>query len=488
VIPFGAIAAALAASRAFRNGRPSSTSVGAGLSILLRLVALIVWMVFLEGGPALAYLATAVFVPLMFPVAFLVYVLVPLGLPRVAYYFGRASLPILYAEEARAAGVFFGTLAELRSKSDDKRILEWLENRLSAARPARGIALTAAGLLAAARGKREAARLLLTSVDDMQPGAGRPPGAVRRAARNWLVADAARSGDWMHVAKLARGGLSFQRWSYLMGAIASRLARLPNAASDAWLWVLWVIAPRRRATLPLLRRALEVPRDTREALEPEPRAEEAEARADEPFTVALRRHAECLTAPDGGRMAASGREWDALRASPEAQAQLARRALGLGAHVSADAALVRLLDTAAEDLTVHAHVAEPGAGGCPTLDAVLARARQQDFDEIESGAAAMRSRTQRKEALHPLQEWMAWTSLRLACERVARGGGAQVRRTAFTSAYEPACNWAVWLFNARTEKLLAHLVFRWLLTEARAAHDVQAIHLMEKNMRAGWRT
>jgi hypothetical protein len=76
-------------------------------------------------------------------------------------------------------------------------------------------------------------------------------------------------------------------------------------------------------------------------------------------------------------------------------------------------------------------------------------------------------------------------SLRLLCERVSRQGGKATRRAAFTEVYAASCNWAVWMFNVRTEKLLAHHVFRWLLDEARLAQDAHAVELLEKNVRSG---
>jgi hypothetical protein len=171
--------------------------------------------------------------------------------------------------------------------------------------------------------------------------------------------------------------------------------------------------------------------------------------------------------------------------------------VGLGSARPPEAALARILETAESDLADHA--AECGSrlptsdrfsraksqAKSATLEAAEARARQRDLDEIHSAAAALRDRTNRRAGLHPLEEWTAWMSLRLLCERVSRRGGKATRRAAFTEVYAPSCNWAVWMFNVRGEKLLAHHVFRWLLDEARMAQDSHAVELLEKNVRSG---
>jgi hypothetical protein len=105
--------------------------------------------------------------------------------------------------------------------------------------------------------------------------------------------------------------------------------------------------------------------------------------------------------------------------------------------------------------------------------------------EIEALASAMAQRTARKESLHTSGEWMEWGALRRSCEKATHDATLEVRRTVFSTVYNPACNHAVWLFNTQGEKLLANGMFRWLAREARAVNDAAAITLLEKNVKAG---
>ncbi len=487
MIPVGPIiAAAVIAARATRQGRrpqQAQQTGPEGANFLVRVFAWVALLVLLaELSAPLRWLASGVFGVLMFPATFLAYVLVPLRLPRVAYHFALLSPPITYSREIRGSAVFFGALAAVRSDSDSE-VVSWLEERLAKARTVRGTTVAAAALLAAARGRTEAARLLFEAVDSLE--ASRPPRGVRAVARSWLVADAARGGDWTSVAEIGRRPRSYLRWPHAMGSIAQRIAAAPGALGDGWLWLYWALAPHRRATLPLLRRALDVAPVPDDQPTQSPDADEPRA---EPSALgeALRQHADCLATPTPERLTLAGRAWDVVRDAPETRALLERRALGLGSMRPAEATLCRLLETAERDLAVHAAVLPRGLESkSQTLEAAASRARRRELDEIQDAAAALRDRTNRRAGIHPLEEWAAWTSLRLSCERVSRQGGTATRRAVFAAVYAPACNWAVWLFNMRLERLLAHHVFRWLLVEAQLADDAQAVALLEKNVKSG---
>ena len=485
MIPVGPIIAAAIAARRSGGGAQQTTPEGANATVrffvfVFACVPLIV--VALADRPAVACPILALLAVPMLPSLVLERVLVPLRLPRAAYYFALCSPPVRYSREIRGGAVFFGALAALRSPKEDPGTVRWLEDRLQRARTVREVTVTAAGLLAALRGKLDAARLLLGAVDASTHS--KPPRAVRAAARSWLVADAARSGDWPRVAELGRRPYSYLRWPHAMSVCAERLLRLPTALGDGWLWLYWALAPGRRATLPVLRRALATPfGEPLPALDPDEFEDEGE---DAPLATALRRHARCLASPRDARLADAAVAWDAVRGAPYVKALLERRAMGLGATQAADAALGRLIDTAETDLAVHAkEMTSSSPSPSVTLEGAIARARRHDLDEIEAMAAALRDRANRRAAIHPIEEWAAWASLRERCERVSRRGGPVTRRAVFGVVYGPACNWAVWLFNERLEKLLAHQVFRWLLFEAQLTEDARAFDLLERNVRSG---
>jgi len=486
VIPFGAIAAGvLAANRRGQQGDAASLNVAmrflvATFALLFVILAFQQHLPFVQVPMLVASVAV---VPLLFFPAFtLSRVVVPLGLPRLAHAVARLSPPVASSAEMRAAAVFYGALAALRARSLDPETLAWLEDRLTHEVTLRATSLAAAGLLAAARGRPESARLLFAAVDALTWRTA--PRAVRRVARSWLVADAARRGDFRLVASLGRGRGSYMRWPWLMGAIAERLIGAPRAPSDAVLYFAWIAAPHRRATWPMVRRALAAPRGA--AGDPARAREGAGDPPLDPLGAALRAHAASLGAPSEAALLAAGRAWDAARDAPATNALIARRALALEARSSVDAVFLRLVESVERDLEVPAARAPAHiVATSPTLAAAASRARQRDLDEIDLIAKRLTRRTAQKETLHVIEEWMEWSSLRRLCERVLRDADASVHRAVFTSIFSGTCNYAVWLFNVRGEKLLGNTIFRWLLAVGRGVADEAATKLLTKNVAAG---
>lgn len=394
---------------------------------------------------------------LTFPAFTLRRLLAPLGLPRVAYVFARVSPPLAASVEVRGGAVFFAALALLHARRSEPATMAWLETRLVEAVHLRGMSLAAAGLLAAARGKRETARSLLAAVDGPH---GRPAARVaRRAARTWLITDAARRGDWGAVLTLGRRSGFAMRWPSLMGAIAARILGDPRAPSDWRLRLAWFVTPHRRATWPMVRRALSVPRGA-ESAAPEPTDTEGA------LDAALHAHAACLRAPSSTALSAAARAWDAARAST--------------------ALTERWLETVEDDLSHHAWLAAEGATATsPTLTAAARRARRRELDALAFDVRDLERRMAEKLRLHVLEEWMAWSTLRRRCERALRGADPSERRGVFVTVYSGACNYAVWLFNGRGEKLLANRIFRWLLEIGEGVADPSAVTLLKKNIASG---
>jgi hypothetical protein len=486
VIPVGPIIFAL--SRGLRSGGASAKMDPRLANLLLRLFALLfvapaTGALMGASPPSPGRILFVLVLAASLPALTLRAVLIPLGLPRVAYWFAILSPPIAHSAEIRGGAVLAGVLALGRRRESDPGRVAWLDAKLARAITVRSLAITAAGLLAAARGKKETTRLLFHAVDGVSR---RSPRIARRTARSWLVADAAQRGAWKEVAVLGRGGLSYIRWPYAMGAIARRLTRDVRAPSDRALWLAWIAAPFRLATLPLLRRALSVPRGTG-TQNAQPIV--ALGRSSEALGDALQAHAACLREPTESTLLAAGRAWGNVGYGSCAlhfERAFNHRLLALRAKTHPQAALSSLLATAESDLA-------PLLDGVPaallakseTLEAAAGRARRRAMDEIESRAHAMAQRTARKTALHVSGEWMEWGALRRLCDRVARDAPDAVRRATFATVYAPACNYAVWLFNVRDEKLLANGIFRWLLEEARFASDAAALKVLEKNVKAG---
>ena len=111
--------------------------------------------------------------------------------------------------------------------------------------------------------------------------------------------------------------------------------------------------------------------------------------------------------------------------------------------------------------------------------------RTQLLEEIEQACDALHDRTTDKRALPILDEWREWAVLLGRYHRVCKLGGLAVRRLAWAPLHRQACNWAVWLWNERSEKVLANAVFRFLLSEAEHLQDDSRIALDQKNVDAG---
>jgi hypothetical protein len=166
---------------------------------------------------------------------------------------------------------------------------------------------------------------------------------------------------------------------------------------------------------------------------------------------------------------------------------VARRARALEAKVGPDGLLSGLVARAARDLAPYAERAAASlAAASPTLERARAESRRQDLDALEETADDLSRRAEAQQAVHVFTEWSAWTSLRRRSERLRRACGDEARRAAFDAVYPAACNYAVWLFNVRGEKLLAHGIFRWLHAEAKAVGArSETVGLLAKNMAAG---
>ena len=154
------------------------------------------------------------------PTTILRWIVVPLRMPRLAYWTVMICWPLGIVKELRAGGVIFGALALPRKGAADKDI-RWLEQRLRNAEPMQGAAVVAAGLLAALRKDDDLARRLFAVADRMDKRL--ISRSVRAIARDWLVVDAARVGNWQKVIRLGRHGSGWLRWSYSMARIAERL-------------------------------------------------------------------------------------------------------------------------------------------------------------------------------------------------------------------------------------------------------------------------
>jgi hypothetical protein len=411
----------------------------------------------------------------MAPVVILNRVLVPLGWPWVSFWVARCCRPLESTADGGSNAALYAAQA-FSYRPPSAATADWLEQKLKQARRLRGSGIVAAGLLAAQRADRERARALLRIADTM------PSRCIdRRArgiARDWLVVDAVQIEYWRKVSRFGRRGWGSRRWSYAMARLAERLAGEPRACRNWLLVLLWLAAPRRLWTLPLLRRAAATPR-IREAASTEiagagdlPRALADLAQLlGSPFSVSEPMFRQTV----GGV--------DAALESPATARRVQERLAALGAYetppviASIRSRLADLLVPVVEQAPDLASGAEPGA----TLDRARERVRARLFRDIEAQSKDYSERQRDEKGLDMLAEWRVWAATRQAAERLVElDPGAQ--QAMFFTLYAPANNFAVFQQNRRKQPILALEIYRWLLSQAR--DNAAATDLLKRNIRA----
>lgn len=245
-----------ASARRKRLGDVSASASIMGLltKVLAVGVALLVGDSFGKAGDVLVGVLSF---PWLFPTLSARLLLIPLGRYQSAYRLMDISWPACAEEEFTSYGVLCGALALTRRRADATQV-EWLRDRLPEKESA--IRNCALGLLLALDRQDDEARAIMLKVDQVEYCHRR----FRSIARDWLVADALRSGDMPAASRIGRRGLGSMRWSYCVARLAERLDperdvnRLPP--HDWLLWLLWLAAPRRLRLVPLLQQALARPR------------------------------------------------------------------------------------------------------------------------------------------------------------------------------------------------------------------------------------
>jgi len=429
----------------------------------------------LTQTPAGDVLRAVVLVLIWAPTPVLRWIIVPLRMPRLAYWTVKLCWPLGLAKEIEAGGVMYGALALARQGAPDEAVT-WLEQRLHSTQPMRGVGVVAAGLLAALRKEDDLARRLLFLADRMNPRL--ISRAARAIARDWLVVDAARVGNWQRVIRLGRRGTSWLRWSYSMARIGERLTGDPKAWRAWQLWPCFLLAPRRRATYPLFRRALAVP--VRRSAQPDATPTVAAL----PFALgSLARAIEGASAHDGEALARSIDAVDSHLDSMRDQIEQRLNALGgrgdAGAVLSAfRQRLIDLVTPLIEDDPCLAHTAQRGS----ITDQVVWQVRRRLFGDVEARCKDYRDRTMEQRSLDLASEWKEWAMLRGSADQLLELD-PDVERVLFQTVFASVCNFAVFQHNGRKSIALAHDMFIWLLRHSRS--DPQALQLLAKNVQAG---
>jgi hypothetical protein len=470
--------AAINARRRDRTGRYLAWSVLAGLASAAMLVlgsafVVLLWQV------SLWWLALAMISVLVVPViagTLLRVVLVPAGAYRLAYY------AALYSRPGTDPVGYALCAAAWASDDGDGDAIAWVEARRDARSPLGDAEIAATALLAATRGDAGAARQLLRSLPRMVES--HP--AVRELAGEWLACDAAERAAWDELCDDA----SHARWpatplTYLLEGVAARHTGAASAPSAAELWARWALAPRHRATRPLVLAALasRPAPASREPGDAAPAATPAEPTA-LPGAVAAHLAFEARPAT-AASLALTVRAWDAALADAGTRSWLARRALELDAPAGAvERAIHDVAGAVTDDLAQRAEAAQLGAPPDPIGPVGSALARRLRHDRLDALEAAFSRWADRRHdnAPHPpIDEWRELIALWTAYTAAVTAGGIELRRLAFPHAFSKGSNMAAWLWNQRKEHALSHAISKWLLDEALAVGDTEAIELGHRN-------
>jgi hypothetical protein len=470
---------ALDARRRDRTWRYYGYSLAAGvLAAVLTAIALFgAWLMFYYVGWWHLGIAMIVFfaLPPLHPVINR-HLLVPLGLVRTSFWFAH----FISMDDSDAYGLCCAAWAH--SVKPTPRGEAWLIARRDKRVPLGDAEIIVTGLLASARGDAETARQLLRSTAEMVEN--HP--LARELAGEWLAVDAVQRMAWRELfddsiaARWPASSLTF-----LLEGVAARKLEAAGAPSRNELRVRWLMAPHRRAMLQVLNvlNAARIAPVESITTSESPVLESSHAL---PRAVAAHLGLAGERAPSRERFAQTVSAWDAALLDGETQKWLARRALELDAPVGAVDRAIRDVATAVTDEL--ARIADAGSLGAPAShgpvgDALARRLRHGRLDALEQGFTRWEDRRHSGAIRAPIDEWREWVALRAAYDAAVNAGGLELRRLAFPHAYSKGTSMAVWLWNNRNEYALSHAISKWLLGEALAVGDTEAIELCSRNVR-----
>lgn len=480
MITFILIAAivAIRASRAGANSSGTRQQISPAMSIVVLkfIVAMISLAMLVDAGSLVRVGGFAVLAAFCLPTLLVGPVLIRLRMPPLAYWTMRCCMPLHYAGNLHAGAVLYGTLSATRLR-DPATACHWLNQRFQQKPDTGVIGQTILGHLAAMQGDRVTAQCLFESIDARPTRPRRS--IVRVTARDWLVMDAARRGDWAAAMHYERGR-RVSRWSVAVVGMAQTFAGL--APLPKWqLWLLWLIAPRRLRLRPLLERALSTGPRQSETVLACPR--------DLPAALALLAQVLAKTAQHSGEVSSDEFlaavqsvtlciEGDEMRTRVEQRLAV----LDPSGRPSADP-VVSEFRSQVVNLISPIVIAHPkmAAGGRdqPLIAEALRQLQAAAFESIEMRAKDLAQRAEKKQELDSLSEWQSWAILCDAANRLLALEPA-AEATLFEAVWQPLLTYAVFQHNHLTRKAFAQDIFRWL--RAHAHGNRRIFDLLNKNL------
>jgi hypothetical protein len=400
--------------------------------------------------------------------------LVPLGMYKTAFWVGHFTS----VEDSDAMALVFSAWALSHRPSTAGEV--WIAARRDRRRPLGDAEVVTTALLASARGDAATARQLMRSsldIVEVHP-------AVRELAGEWLACDAAERGAWQELAADASAArFPATALTYFLEGVAAQRTGAPSAPNAGTLYARWLFAPHRRATAHWLAPApvavgvqsVETVVDTAEA---------APERAPLPRAVAA--HLELAHKASAHELADAVVAWDTALADAATRAWIARRALELDAPLGAAERALKDVTRAVTDelarIADHAKLGAPSGRGLVGGE-LARRLRHGRLDSLEQGFSSWEARSNSGQVLPPIDEWREWIALRAQYDAAVTAGGLDLRRLAFPHAYKMGNSMSAWLWNTRSEYALSHAIFTWLLGEALAVGDTEAIEMLTRNSR-----
>lgn len=399
----------------------------------------------------------------------------PLGLPRVAYWIVRLCKPVNFASDPHMGGMFYGALAMARHGCTPKE-LDWLNDKLVSQPKTdlNGTGVVTAGILAALKGYKQQARYLFRNADSRF--GPYTPRSVKRVARNWLVADAVQHAEWLEVIRLGMRGKDSTLWSYTVARIAERYIGQGQPRHDWQLWALWLIAPRRRLLLPILRRALANPMFM------------ATCSAAENLSAALTRLLHLLQNPRSiiePVFVQTVQDVDIQLDQPATEHKIRQRLSALGCGSEHNIVVLRfrqqLVELIKPVIEALPHLAR-GAEDAPSIMQAVEQVRLKLFRDIETCCADYERRSENEHSQENLAERLTWEALKETAEKLLILD-PDAEESLFNTMYSPVCNFAVYLHNSVKYIRLAHEMFCWLHVHSFSNSD--ATTLLEGNIACG---
>jgi hypothetical protein len=417
-----------------------------------------------RGEAGLATVVTIlVTLPLIRPSLVVDRVLVPLGMPATAFWFSRVM------GEPRSGALIDAARALPGSGRRRPQRTEWLrwQVRFHLEPPRSAWDLVASAELKDATDDRAGARRLFEAVALLE--VGRRTARWRRHAHRWLLADAASSGDWPRVRRLASTAPPLHEARLIAAAMAP--VRRP-----AGLVLRWAATPRHAATWAWLRRGLR------------PRSAPLVPAGEPDLQRALRLHARLdantITWQDLGSAAEA---WERVD-SPALRAEIGRRIAVLEARATPGDVVDAMLGAVEQDLValVRAVAAPPGddAPQPRLLQSARDQVVQERFETLQDAAWELAGLA-RPSAPPPADIcWSAWGAWRRAWNALQLVAPPDELASVLTAQWGTACNFGANAANRFGQRMLAREVFRFLLRECRRLHVPADMKLLEGNVKA----